>query len=94
MNTSGYSLLGSQRRTGLLLEADRDRHGKPAYCGWRSDDWLYVHYATGEEELYSVPGDPLELHNLAADPAYSTDLTSLRAGVKQACSPMPPHFHW
>ena len=68
MRTDGQSLLGGSRRTGLLLEAATDATHKPAYCGWRNKDWLYVHYASGEEELYSEPDDPQELVNLAGDP--------------------------
>jgi arylsulfatase A-like enzyme len=95
MTTDGQSLLGNGRRTGLLLEAAyAEKYRRPAYCGWRDDDWLFAHYASGEEELYSVRGDPQELHNLAADPGQSTVLASLRAETKKACNPMPPTFHW
>ena len=95
MTTDGQSLLGTQRRTGLLLEAAySEKLFRPPYCGWRDADWLFAHYATGEEELYSVPDDPQELHNLASDPGHSAVLASLRAKSKQACNPMPPQFHW
>jgi arylsulfatase A-like enzyme len=94
MTTSGLSLLRPKQRTGLLLEAEGNRVGRPAYCGWRSRNWLYAHYSSGEEELYSVPDDPNELRNLASDPAHSAVLASLRAQTKSACSPMPPNFHW
>jgi N-acetylglucosamine-6-sulfatase len=94
MTTSGLSLLRQKQRTGLLLEAPDTRYGRPAYCGWRNADWLYVHYSSGEEELYSVTDDPNELHNLAYDPAQSAVLASLRAQTKTACSPRPPNFHW
>jgi arylsulfatase A-like enzyme len=94
MTTSGLSLLRRKQRTGLLLEAPDTRYGRPAYCGWRAADWLYAHYSGGEEELYSVPDDPNELHNLAFDSAQSAVLSSLRAQTKSACSPVPPNFHW
>jgi N-acetylglucosamine-6-sulfatase len=95
MTTDGQSVLGDQRRTGLLLEAAyAEKYRRPAYCGWRDDDWLFAHYATGEEELYSVREDPQDLHNLAAEPGQSAVLASLRAETKKACNPMPPNFHW
>lgn len=94
MTTDGLSVLRQQQRTGLVLEAARSKYGRPPYCGWRTADWLYAHYASGEEELYSVPNDPHELRNLASDPAQSAVLASLRAQTKRACSPMPPNFHW
>jgi len=95
MTTDGQSLLGNERRTGLLLEAAYAvKYKRPAYCGWRDDDWLFAHYTTGEEELYSVRNDPQELHNLAADPGQSAVLARLRAVTKTACNPVPPTFHW
>jgi choline-sulfatase len=79
----------------MLLEAGySSKLLRPPYCGWRDPDWLFVHYSTGEEELYSVPDDPQELHNLASDPAQASVLASLRAQAKRACKPMPPDFHW
>jgi N-acetylglucosamine-6-sulfatase len=94
MHTSGLSLLDKTQRTGLLLEALRSKYNRPPYCGWRTHDWLFVHYATGEEELYSVPNDREELNNLADDPSYDSVLASLRAQSKRACNPMPPGFQW
>jgi arylsulfatase A-like enzyme len=95
MTTDGQSLLGRSRRSGLVLEAGySDRLLRPPYCGWRDAKWLFVHYSTGEEELYSVTNDPQELHNLASDPGQSAVLASLRAKTKDACRPMPPAFHW
>jgi arylsulfatase A-like enzyme len=95
MSTDGSSLLRPHQRKGFVLEsAYSGRYARPAYCGWRTANWMYVRYTTGEEELYSYRNDPDELHNLAADPAYAAQLTSLKAKAKDACKPMPPTFHW
>jgi arylsulfatase A-like enzyme len=91
----GNSLLGSTRRDGSLLEASFSRrYGRPAYCGWRTPSWMYVRYATGEEELYSYATDPEELRNLATDPVYAVQLAAMKARAVKACRPMPPTFHW
>jgi N-acetylglucosamine-6-sulfatase len=91
----GSSLLGSTRRDGSLLEASFSRrYGRPAYCGWRTPSWMYVRYATGEEELYSYATDPEELRNLATDPVYAGQLAAMKARAVKACRPMPPTFHW
>jgi hypothetical protein len=40
--------------------------------GWMIDDgqWRLARYATGEALLFNRPEDPLEQHNLIADPGY------------------------
>ena len=35
-----------------------------------SDQWRYIHYADGSEELYDIKQDPREWHNLAGDSQY------------------------
>lgn len=95
MRTEGLSLLRPRRRSGLLLEASfSTAYHRPSYCGWRTKRWLFTHYASGEEELYSVRDDPQELDNLAGDAGHAAVLSDLRARTQAACSPMPPQFHW
>ena len=48
----------------------------------RSEDWRYIRYANGEEELYDHRVDPHEFHNQAANPEY--------AGVKEALATYLP----
>ena len=43
------------------------------------DEWRYLHYADGGEELYHTPKDPYEWTNLAQDPRYAGELAKLRA---------------
>ncbi len=43
----------------------------------RTDQWRYIRYASGAEELYDTLSDPGELHNLAGDPSMSALKTSL-----------------
>lgn len=99
MNTEGLDLLGPERRDGFPVEGTRrfrfdSLPDHPAYCGYRTRDWLYVQYATGEQELYSYEADPHELQNLAGRARYSSRLASLRAQAQAACSPVPPEFAW
>jgi choline-sulfatase len=62
----------------------------PTYCGVRSPRWKYVAYQTREEELYDLRRDPLELVNLAGDPAHRAQLAHGRASVLRLCRPTPP----
>ncbi|MBE0668158.1 MAG: sulfatase-like hydrolase/transferase, partial [Bacteroidales bacterium] len=38
----------------------------------RSQDWRYIRYNDGTEELYNRKDDPHEWHNLASDPQYKS----------------------
>jgi arylsulfatase A-like enzyme len=62
----------------------------PSLCGVRSERFMYVHYATGEEELYDLANDPYELQNAARDPRLGEALRSLRTREKELCNPPPP----
>ena len=44
----------------------------------REDGWKYCFYNGDMEELYNYAKDPLELHNLAADPEYKNRKEAMR----------------
>jgi iduronate 2-sulfatase len=44
----------------------------------RSDNWRYIRYENGKEELYATSEDPHEWINLAGNPSHSATLISLR----------------
>lgn len=52
----------------------------------RAEDWRYIRYENGKEELYSTNDDPHEWTNLAGDVAYLETLTTFR---KQLASRIP-----
>lgn len=77
------------------IETTKDGFTRPAYCGWRTEQYLYVRYSNGAgEELYDYAVDPDELNNSTADPAYTETLDHLRAVAQPLCSPGPPGFLW
>jgi arylsulfatase A-like enzyme len=43
----------------------------------RSENWRYIRYAGGSEELYDEVGDPLEYKNLADDPRHAAQKAEL-----------------
>ncbi len=95
MLTAGLDLLGESRRDGFVLEAPPEpRLARPAYCGWRSAEWTFTRYATGEEELYSRGLDPFELTNLAQTPGNESQLREMRREARRFCNPVPPEFSW
>jgi N-acetylglucosamine-6-sulfatase len=80
---------GASWRTDFLVE-HANLLRVPSLCGVRSERFMYVHYATGEEELYDLREDPYELENAAGDPRFRTDLAALRIREKGLCNPPPP----
>lgn len=51
--------------------------------GLRLGRWKITRYSTGEVELYDLASDPLELQNLARDPAHAEVLDDLTALQRQ-----------
>lgn len=56
--------------------------------GIRSDDFVYVRWNDGFEELYDRHADPAQLRNVAGDPAYASVRTdhAARLGTLQSCT--------
>lgn len=75
-------------RDGFLIEhyqTDEDEGGMtalvPGYVGFRTHQWKYVQYATGERELYDLLNDPFEMNNLSAQPQYEETMRTLAARI-------------
>ena len=48
----------------------------------------YIHHVGFEPELYDLTSDPDELHNLAPDSAYASDLTEAEAQLRLIVNPV------
>lgn len=93
----GLSLLTTKSRAGFVLEGvelHAANNKIQPYCGWRTKQWMYARYSTGEEELYDYNADPYELRNLAKVASYASTLANLKSKAKAACTPTPPGFSW
>jgi arylsulfatase A-like enzyme len=64
----------------------------PTFCALRSERYLYVVYATGEQELYDLRDDPFELRNGVSDPAMTAVVSRLQTRLGELCRPKPPGF--
>ncbi len=51
---------------------------------FRTDDYAYILYEDGSQELYDMIADPAQTVNLALDPAYADILVQQRAALYQA----------
>jgi N-acetylglucosamine-6-sulfatase len=79
-------------RDSLVLEHLDRIQGVPSYCGVRTPAFTFVHYATGEEELYDLVRDPRQLESVAR--ARPSKVAQLRALTQSLCQPTPPGFSW
>jgi arylsulfatase A-like enzyme len=75
-------------RDGFLIEQYQDDPAEggmtafvPSYVGFRTKEWKYIEYETGERELYNLLNDPFELNNLAAQSQYEQTMQGLSARV-------------
>ena len=81
-------------RSSILLEsytyARPDGSVVPSYCGIRTKSRLFVHYATGEEEYYTLTTDPYQLRNKVKLQSAATAVANFRAQARAQCDPRPP----
>ncbi len=56
----------------------------------RSEDWRYIHYADGSEELYDLKNDPNEWNNLATSPAHAAQKEALKQWLPKTDLPAAP----
>lgn len=62
----------------------------PTFCAVRGVRFLYVAYATGDEELYDLVRDPWQLDN-SVD-RYPAKRAKLLGWLQQLCQPPPPDY--
>ena len=77
-------------RTEFLIEHVQTGDPVPTYCGIRDTRYVYVRYATGEEELYDLSTDPYQMTNRATDPSLASVLAERRTRLQTLCNPPPP----
>jgi N-acetylglucosamine-6-sulfatase len=82
-------------RTDFLIEhmSKNQKQAPPTYCAVRSEQYIYVYYATGEEELYNLQQDPEELRNQVNNPNLDLVRTTMQSRLKDLCNPHPPGLH-
>lgn len=61
----------------------------PTYCAVRGRRYMYVAYATREEELYDLVVDPRQLDNRVREPSLSPILGQFRRHLLSLCNPRP-----
>jgi arylsulfatase A-like enzyme len=82
----------SSVRDSIVLEHEEGTTPVPTYCGVRTQSFVFVHYTTGEEELYDLGADPRQLRNVVGSMPAKAD--ELRALTQSRCQPTPPGFSW
>jgi arylsulfatase A-like enzyme len=79
---------GAQFRDGFLFEQYQDDGEDrsmttmvPAYVGFRTNEWKYIEYETGEQELYNLVNDPYEMDNLIGNSVYDDVIAGLQGRI-------------
>ena len=92
VETDGHPMLtlarNPERSTdrALLLESmvrDGSTYYAQPYAAIRSGHFLYVDYATGDEELYNLARDPDQLRSVAGEPRYAEKQRALSAALDE-----------
>lgn len=90
----GHSLVpqlkdpNAAREWPAITTHNHDNHGV------RSEDWRYIRYADGSEELYDMRKDPNEWRNLAGDPKYADVVREHRRWLPaKSAQPAPGSAH-
>lgn len=52
-----------------------------------NQDWRYIHYQDGSEELYDLNNDPNEWHNLAENPEFAAIKAELKSSAPEEQAP-------
>ena len=58
----------------------------------RTEQWRYIRYVNGDEELYDMRADPHELANLAGDPRHAAVKAELARWLPREEAPMGPRL--
>ncbi len=79
-NVDGFSLVPLLRDPDAVWKhvALTHLHHSGSY-GLSTDDWRYIHYENGDEELYDIREDRYEWTNLADKPEHEAKLVEMRA---------------
>ena len=85
----GRSLVPLLRNPGLPWQPTVTTYGRLNHAV-RSEDFRYIRYEDGSEELYDHLVDPMEWTNLAGDELYAETLRELAAWLPQTNAPEAP----
>lgn len=87
----GLSLVPQLRGAATKRERPAITSHNQGNHGVRSENWRYIHYADGSEELYDMRKDPQEWTNLAADPAFAEVIAEHKKWLPKIDLPPAPN---
>ena len=86
----GISLVPQLRDAAAKRERPAITTNNPGNHAVRSENWRYIRYADGSEELYDMRTDPREWHNLAAKPEHAAVIAEHNKWLPAKDSPHAP----
>jgi N-acetylglucosamine-6-sulfatase len=81
-------------RTGHLIEQKQVNLSVPPYCLLQTEKFTFTHYGTGEEELYNLRTDPLQMQNKIGAARHQERISAMRKRLRRLCTPLPPGMTW
>jgi iduronate 2-sulfatase len=79
--TQGSSLVPVLRAPRTEVKAGAISFAKGT--SWRTEDWTYIRYRDGSEELYHMLKDPGQITNLAPTPRHSAKLLEMSSAMEE-----------
>jgi len=74
----------AKRNWPAITTHNHDNHGV------RTENWRYIQYADGSNELYNMKNDPNEWDNLASNPKFKNVVRELRRWLPKVSAPPAP----
>jgi N-acetylglucosamine-6-sulfatase len=86
---------GAEWRDAFLIEhlrAGGHERLAPTFCAVHTGQYVLARYMTGEQELYDLDRDPLEMVNRSGRVRYAGIQETLLGELRSLCDPVPPGY--
>ena len=86
---------GAEWRDAFLIEhlrAGGHERLVPSFCAVHTNQYVLARFGTGEQELYDLDRDPLQMVNRSGGVRYADIQATLLGELQSLCDPLPPGY--